>query len=76
MSSKPLPSDFASIEAHIRRARLERSVTMAKMFADGSDALGRGLSRVVGSVLGSFANARDAHTIEAEALVNRPANRH
>lgn len=71
MSSKPLPSDFASIEAHIRRARLERSVTMAKMFADGSDALGRGLSRVVGSVLGSFANARDAHTIEAEALVKR-----
>ena len=76
MSGKPvLPSEYASIEAHIRRARLERSVAMAKVFADGSDALGRGLSRVVGAVLGSFANARDAHTIEAEALATRPAHR-
>lgn len=76
MSSKPLPSDYASIEAHIRKARLERSVAMAKVFADGSDALGRGLSRVVGAVLGSFSNARDAHTIEADALLKRPFSRY
>lgn len=76
MSSKPIPSEYASIEAHIRKARLERSVAMAKMFADGSDALGRGLSRVVGCVLGSFANARDVHTIEADALLNRPFARY
>ena len=71
MSTKTLPTEYASIEAHIRRARLERSVAVAKLFADGSDALARGISRVVGSVLGSFANAREAHTIEAEALLKR-----
>jgi hypothetical protein len=76
VSTRPLPTDYASIEAHIRRARLERGVAMAKIFADGSDALGRGVSRVVGAVLGSFANARDAHTIEADALVKRSTPRY
>jgi hypothetical protein len=72
MSTKPIPVEYASIEAHIRRARLERTVAVAKLFADGSDALGRGVSRVVGAVLGGFANARDARTIEADVLLKRP----
>jgi hypothetical protein len=66
-----IPTDYESIEAHIRRAHLERSVATAKVFADGADALGRGVSRVVGAILGSFANARDARTIEADALLQR-----
>ena len=75
MSKRPIHPDFRDIEAHIRRARLERSVAMARMFADGADALGRGVSRVVGSVLGSFANARTARTIEADALLRRSVPR-
>ena len=71
MEERKIPTDYESIEAHIRRARLERSVAMAKMFADGTDALGRGISRVVGSVLNSFSNARDAATIEADVLMKR-----
>ena len=71
MEERKVPADYESIEAHIRRARIERSVAMAQMFADGTDALGRGINRVVGAVLGSFSNARDAHTIEAEALTRR-----
>lgn len=71
MEERNIPIDYETIEAHIRRAHLERSVAMASMFADGADALGRGVSRVVGAVLGSFANARDAHTIEAAALTKR-----
>jgi hypothetical protein len=75
MKDRILPEDYESIEAHIRRARLERSVAMAKIFADGADALGRGVSRVVGSVLSSFSGARDARTIEADALLRRPLHR-
>jgi hypothetical protein len=75
MSSKPIPSEYANIEAHIRKARLERSVAMAKVFADGADALGRGISRVVGSVLTSFSDARDAATIEADVLMKRSSIR-
>lgn len=75
MDERDFPTDYESIEAHIRRARLERSVAMAKVFADGADALGRGISRVVGSVLGSFSNARDAATIEAEVLMRRSSVR-
>jgi hypothetical protein len=68
-------SDYPGIEAHIRRARIERSVVMAKMFADGADALGRGVSRVVGSVLGGFANAVNARTVEADAFMRRSMTR-
>lgn len=75
MDERDFPPGYESIEAHIRRARLERSVAMAKVFADGADALGRGISRVVGSVLGSFSNARDAATIEAEVLMRRSSVR-
>ena len=71
MEERRIPSDYESIEAHIRRARIERSVAMAQVFANGSDALGRGIGRVVAAVIGSFSNARDAHTIEAEALTRR-----
>ncbi len=71
MDERDFPTDYETIEALIRRARLERSVAMAKMFADGTDALGRGISRVVGSVLTSFSNARDAATIEADVLMRR-----
>ncbi len=75
MDERNIPTDYESIEAHIRRARLERSVAMARMFADGTDALGRGISRVVGSVLHSFADARDAATIEADVLMKRSSIR-
>ena len=64
-------NDYTSIQAHIRRAHIERSVAMAQVFADGADALGRGIGRVVSSILGSFSHARAANTIEAAALTNR-----
>jgi hypothetical protein len=76
MSNDSRNADFRDIEAHIRRARLERSVAMAKVVADGADALGRGVSRVVGAVLGSFASARDARAIEADAFLRRSLSRY
>ena len=75
MEERKVPTDYESIEAHIRRARIERSVAMAQVFADGADALGRGISRVVGSVLTGFSNARDAATIEADVLMKRSSTR-
>jgi hypothetical protein len=66
-----LPASYETVEAQIRRARLERSIAVAEMFADGADALGRGVNRIVTSILTSFANARDAATIEADVLMKR-----
>ena len=71
MSTPRIPTDYSTIEAHIRRARLERSVATAKVFADGADALTRGVNRVVTSILGGLSHARDAHTVEADALFKR-----
>ena len=43
MSFKHEYPDYAAIEAHIRRARIERSVALSQMIVAGITATGRGL---------------------------------
>ena len=76
MSSESRHTDFQSIEDLIIQARLERTVTLAHLFADGVEGLGRGLTRVVNSVVGGFANAANARTVEADAFMRRSMSRH
>ncbi len=38
--------DYVSIEEHIRRARLERSIAMAEMIVDAFSAIGRGARKL------------------------------
>ncbi|HWH40316.1 MAG TPA: hypothetical protein VNU21_10795 [Usitatibacter sp.] len=76
MSSESRHTDFQSIEDLIIQARLERTVTLAHLFADGVEALGRGVNRVVHSVIGGFANAANARTVEADAFMRRSMSRH
>ena len=47
MSFKHEYPDYAAIEAHIRRARIERSVVVSQMIVDALTAVGRGLKRLV-----------------------------
>jgi hypothetical protein len=75
MSTESRHTDFQSIEDLIIHARLERTVTLAHLFADGVDALGRGLNRVVHSVVGGFSNAANARTVEADAFMRRSMSR-
>jgi len=75
MSSDSRHTDFQSVEDLIRHARLERTVTLAHLFADGVEALGRGLTRVMRSVLGGFAHAANARTVEADAFMRRSMSR-
>ena len=47
MSFKHEYPDYAAIEAHIRRARIERSVAVSRMVVDAITAVGRGFKWLV-----------------------------
>ena len=76
MSSEFKYPEYSEIEAHIRRARLERNIAVAKLIADGGEALSRGLKRVTSSILGGFENARNARAVEADAFFKRSVPRY
>jgi hypothetical protein len=75
MKDRNLPSEYASIEAHIRRAQVERSVVLGRLFAEGALALGRGVRGALHAILYSVSLARDARTVEAQALFPRTIHR-
>lgn len=68
---QPIPAGYESIEAQIHRARIERSVVLAQIFANAADSFGRGIGRLTREILGSFSHARLAHTVEADTLLGR-----
>ncbi|HET7402556.1 MAG TPA: hypothetical protein VFJ62_12255 [Usitatibacter sp.] len=75
MSTDFRNTDFQSVEDLVRHARLERTVVLAHLFADGVEAITRGLSHVMHSVLGGFAHAANARTVEADAFMRRSMSR-
>ena len=66
-----IPAGYESIQEHIQRARIERSVVLAQLFADAAESLGRGVSRLASDVVASFSRTRPALTVEADALLGR-----
>ena len=54
--------DFATIEAQIRRARLERSVAIAQFLADAIVGTGRGLKQI-GAAIASIKVFRTARPV-------------
>jgi hypothetical protein len=71
MDFKETYPDFAAIESHIRKARLERSVALAQMFANGLFSIGRGL-RILGRSMGKgLAAERDRRAIESDSFLKR-----
>ncbi len=78
MKDRKPANDYSAIEDQIRRAHLERSVELGRIFADAAHAIGRAAAsvlRFVRVVLGSMGDARHARMIEADALVGRNLHR-
>ena len=71
MKDPRIPAEYRSIEEHIRRAHVERSMVMGRLFAHAADALWNSVSRMARAVVTGFSAARDARTVEADALLNR-----
>ena len=67
--------DFAAIESHIRRARLERTVFLSQMLANGVAAAVRGLRAVKASLEANF-HAVMHRTISSDALARRSVPRY
>lgn len=78
MKDRKPANDFRAIEDQIRRAHLERSVELGRIFADAAQGIGRGVAATVRFalvVLGSMGQARHARMIEADALAGRNIHR-
>jgi hypothetical protein len=71
MDFKDTYPDFAAIEAHVRNARVERSVALSQMFVRGLFSVGRGL-RNLSDVMGrGLAAERDRRAIESDSFLKR-----
>ena len=68
--------DFATIEAHIRRARIERSVAVAQSLVAAGEALGRGLRNLYEAVGRGLEAERDRRAVEADAFLKRSVPRY
>ena len=71
MDFKDSYPDFATIEAHIRKARAERSVAIAQYFAQGVLAIGRGLRSLARSMGTGLSAERDRRAVEADSFLKR-----
>ena len=76
MSTRVQYPDFAAIEGHIRRARIERAVVVSQMIVAGVDAAVRGLRLVKASIEANFRRV-DAtqRRIASDALMGRSVPR-
>jgi hypothetical protein len=63
--------DFAVIENHIRRARIERSVALAQAIGAIGEAIGRGLRRFADTMGRGLDAERDRRAIEADSFLKR-----
>jgi hypothetical protein len=63
--------EYASVEEHIRRAHLERSVAIAHMIAVAADKAIRGVERLVASLGDSLQAEHERRLIEADTFLRR-----
>lgn len=68
--------DYASVEAHIRRARAERAVYLANAITEFVLAVSRGLKRVAGRVAAGMDAQLDRRAIEADPFLKRSVPRY
>ena len=75
MSNLPY-TDFSTIEEHIRRARIERSVAVSQMIVAAGESIGRGLRRLADALQRGLEVERDRRAIEADAFLKRSVPRY
>ncbi len=76
MNFKTQYPDFASIEEHIRAARVERAVAIAAWLTDATLSVRRGLKRLAASTSAGLAAERDRRAIESDAFLKRSVPRY
>ena len=69
-------NDFRTIEAHIRRARVERSVAVAQSIAAAGEAIGRALRALYEAVGRGLEAERDRRAVESDAFLKRSVPRY
>jgi hypothetical protein len=67
--------EYAVIEAHIRRARIERSVAVAHALVGAFEATVRGARRLAASLGRNLEAERDRRAIESDAFLKRSVPR-
>ena len=73
MDFKTTYPEYAEIEAHIRRARIERSVAIAHAIAGLIDSIVRGTRKLLDSMSAVDAAEADARAIAADPFLQRAA---
>ncbi len=69
MSFKTEYPEYASIEEHIRRARAERSVVIATLFANAVVSIGRGVSKLFDTLGTGLQAEQERRMIEADTFL-------
>ena len=70
-ANNTVSTDFASIESHIRRARIERSVALAQSIGAIGESIGRALRRFADTMRRGLDAERDRRAIEADTFLKR-----
>ena len=68
--------EFAVIEEHIRRARIERSVAVAATMVRAGESIVRGLKRLAQGLGRGLEAERDRRAIESDAFLKRSVPRY
>lgn len=68
--------DYAVIESHIRRARVERAVAVAHAMVSVVDAIVRGAKRLAGAFGRGLEAERDRRAVESDAFLKRSVPRY
>lgn len=69
-------TDYAAIQEHVRRARIERAEALADVFASAAEAVLRGV-RSMGQLFGARREAEaDARFVESDAFLKRWVSRY
>lgn len=76
MNTTASNTDFRSIEAHIRRARVERSVAVAQSIVAVGETIGRAIRALFEAVGRGLEAERDRRAIEADVFLKRSVPRY
>ncbi|HUP31051.1 MAG TPA: hypothetical protein VM122_12815 [Usitatibacter sp.] len=68
--------EYAVIEQHIRRARIERSVAVSHALIAAGESIVRGLKRLAASLGSNLEAERDRRAVEADAFLKRSVPRY
>ena len=76
MDFKTSYPEYAVIEEHIRKARIERAVAVSHYLVGAGDAVARALKRLAASIGNGLEAERDRRAVESDAFLKRSVPRY